>query len=84
VEAGSSTSTIALRFVECDEKGNRCLRVKLGHPVPGGHKYRDLVFQVGGLYARLTTLLCKKIIVAKLKEVNLLTKAMAQKGLFCQ
>jgi hypothetical protein len=44
----------------------------------------------------LKTLLCKKIIVAKSKEVktgwsnsrqvwqNLLRKAMAQKGLFCQ
>jgi hypothetical protein len=30
-----------------------------------GYKYRDLVLQTGGLDARLTTLLCKKIIVAK-------------------
>jgi hypothetical protein len=42
------------------------------------------------LDARLKTLLCKKIIVAKLKEVktgytwqNLLRKAMVEKGLFC-
>jgi hypothetical protein len=35
-----------------------------------GHKYKELVLQVGGLNARLTTLLCKKIIVAKSKEVK--------------
>jgi hypothetical protein len=38
------------------------------------------------LDARLTTLLCKKNILAKYKEVKLdfLGKAMAQKGLFCR
>jgi hypothetical protein len=37
----------------------------IGHPVPGGHKYsyRGLVLQVGGLDARLITLLCRKITV---------------------
>jgi hypothetical protein len=62
--------------------------------VTGGHKYRDLVLQVGGLDTRLTSLLCKKIIVAKSKEEktrwsnsrqiwqNLLRTAMAKKGCF--
>jgi hypothetical protein len=36
------------------------------------------------LVARLTTLLCKNIIVAKSKEVKRLMKAMAQKGLSYQ
>jgi hypothetical protein len=35
-----------------------------------GHKYRDVVHQVGGVDARLTTLLRKKIIVANSKEVK--------------
>jgi hypothetical protein len=39
---------VALRVVEGDEKGTRCLGVKLDQPVTGGHKYRDLVLQVGG------------------------------------
>jgi hypothetical protein len=38
VEAVSNTSTVALRVVG-DEKG---------HLVPGGYKYGDLAFQVGG------------------------------------
>jgi hypothetical protein len=42
----------------------------MGHPVTGGHKYRDLVLQVGGLDTRLTTLLSKRIIVEKSKEVK--------------
>jgi hypothetical protein len=42
----------------------------MGHPVPGGLKYRDVVVQIWGLDARLTTLLCKKIIVTKSKEVK--------------
>jgi hypothetical protein len=34
----------------------------LGHPVTGGHKYRDLVLQIGGLDAGLTDLaLLKKL-----------------------
>jgi hypothetical protein len=49
VEAGSNTSTVALQVVEGDEKGTECLGVKLGHPVPGGYKYRDLALQVGGV-----------------------------------
>jgi hypothetical protein len=28
--------------------GTQCLGVQLGHPVSGGHKYGDLVLQVGG------------------------------------
>jgi hypothetical protein len=47
VEAGSNTSTIALRDVGGDEKENQCLGVKLGHPVPGGYEYGDLALQVG-------------------------------------
>jgi hypothetical protein len=64
-----------------------------GNPVPGGHKHRDLVLKVGVFDARLTTLLCKKLTVAKSKELkpgwsnkqiwqDLLRKGMAQKGLF--
>jgi hypothetical protein len=63
----------------------------MGHPVTGGYKYMDLVLQVGGLDARLMTLLCKRIIFSKSKQVkttsiltDLLRKAMAQKGLFCR
>jgi hypothetical protein len=48
VEAGSNTSTVALRVVGGDEKGIQCLGVKLGHPVSGRYKYGDLVLQVGG------------------------------------
>jgi hypothetical protein len=33
VEAGSNTSTAALRVVEGEEKGTRCLGVQLDHPV---------------------------------------------------
>jgi hypothetical protein len=49
VEVGSNTSTVALRVVGGDEKGTQCRGVKLGHPVPGGYKYRDLALQVGGV-----------------------------------
>jgi hypothetical protein len=49
VEAGSNTSTVALRDVGGDEKGTQCLGTYLGHPVPGGYKYGDLVLQVGGV-----------------------------------
>jgi hypothetical protein len=35
-------------FVECDEKWTQCLGIKLGHPVIGKHKYRDLVLQFDG------------------------------------
>jgi hypothetical protein len=36
VEAGSNTSTVALRVVGGDEKGTQCLGVQPGNPVPGG------------------------------------------------
>jgi hypothetical protein len=49
VEAVSNNSTVALRFVGGDGKGTQCLGVKLGHPVSGGNKYRDLALQVGGV-----------------------------------
>jgi hypothetical protein len=49
VEAGYNTSTVALRVVEGDEKGTRCLGVSLGHPVTGGHKHRNLALQVGNM-----------------------------------
>jgi hypothetical protein len=45
VEAGSNTSTVALRVVGGDETGTQCLGVELGHPVPGGYKYGDLTLQ---------------------------------------
>jgi hypothetical protein len=48
VEVESNTSTAALRVVEGEEKGIRCLGVKLCHPVTGEHEYRHLVLQVGG------------------------------------
>jgi hypothetical protein len=70
VGEGWNNPTVALRVVEGDEKGTRCLGIQLGHPVTGGQKYRDLVLQVGGLDARLTTVICKKIIVTKSKEVK--------------
>jgi hypothetical protein len=41
VEAGSNTSTIALRVVGGDEKGTQC------NPVSGGYKDWDLVLRVG-------------------------------------
>jgi hypothetical protein len=40
------------------------------HTVTGKYKYRDLIFQIFALDARLTTLLCKNSIVAKSKEVK--------------
>jgi hypothetical protein len=39
----------------------------MGHPATGGHKYEDLVLQVGGWPQSLTTLVGKKIIAAKSK-----------------
>jgi hypothetical protein len=36
VEAGSNTSTVALRVVGGNEKGIQYLGIQLGHPVPGG------------------------------------------------
>jgi hypothetical protein len=47
VEAGSNTSTVALRVVGGDEKGTQCLGVELGHPIPGGYKYGDLALRLG-------------------------------------
>jgi hypothetical protein len=49
VEARSNTSTVALRVVGGDEKGNQCLGVSPGHSVTGGYKYGDLALQVGGV-----------------------------------
>jgi hypothetical protein len=49
VEAGYNTSTVALRVVRGDAKGTHCPGVNLGHPSPGGYKYRDLALQVGGV-----------------------------------
>jgi hypothetical protein len=48
VEEIYNTPTVALRVVVGDEKGIQCLGVELGHTVTGGHKYSDLVLQVGG------------------------------------
>jgi hypothetical protein len=42
MEAGSNTSIVHLRIIEC-------LGVYLGHPAPGGYKYGDLALQVGGV-----------------------------------
>jgi hypothetical protein len=49
VKVGSNTSTVALRVVGGDEKGTRCLEVQLGHSVPEGYKYGDLVLKVGAV-----------------------------------
>jgi hypothetical protein len=46
VEAGTNTSTVALRVVGGDEKGTQYLVVELGHPVPGGYKYGNIALQV--------------------------------------
>jgi hypothetical protein len=40
----------------------------VGHPITWGHKYKDLVLQVGGLDARLTTLLCKIIYCCEIQR----------------
>jgi hypothetical protein len=57
----------------------------VGHPVTGGHKYRDLVLQVLGLDTSIKNLLCARIIVTKSKEVkaecDLIESSMAQKEL---
>jgi hypothetical protein len=66
VEAGWNNPTLALRVVKDDEKGTRCLGVKLflgdinKEPWPSGW----------GLEPGLTILLCERIIVAKSKEVK--------------
>jgi hypothetical protein len=57
VEAGKNTSTIALQAVEGDEKE------------PGAWRYNWATL-VLGLYARLMTLLRKKITVAKSRGVK--------------
>jgi hypothetical protein len=49
VEAGWNTSAVAQRVVRGDEKGTHCPGVELGHLIPGGYKYGDLVLQVGGV-----------------------------------
>jgi hypothetical protein len=49
MEAGSNTSTVALRVVGRDEKGIRRLRVQFGYPVAEGYKYGDLALQIGGV-----------------------------------
>jgi hypothetical protein len=43
------TSTIVLRVIRGDGKGTLWSGVYLGHSVPGGYKYGDLAFQVGGV-----------------------------------
>jgi hypothetical protein len=68
MEAGSNASTIALRVVRGNEKRTQCLGVKLGHPVPGGNKYGDLVLQVEGISnLRLLNMVMRP---AGLKSVN--------------
>jgi hypothetical protein len=48
--------------------GTQCLGVQLGHPVSGGHKYKCLVFQVGGLGVGLTIQPCKKVLLRNPKR----------------
>jgi hypothetical protein len=61
VEVGQNTSTTALQVIEGDEKGTQC------HPVTGGQRSSPPGWM---LDRRPTTLLCKKITVAKSKEVK--------------
>jgi hypothetical protein len=49
VEAGSTTSTVALLVVGGDGKGTQYLGVWQGYPVPGWYKYGDLALQVEGV-----------------------------------
>jgi hypothetical protein len=49
VEAVYNTYTVAMRVVRGDNEGTQCPGVKLGYSVPGGYKYGDLAFQVGGV-----------------------------------
>jgi hypothetical protein len=49
MEEGSNTSIVALLVVGSDEKGTKYLGVQLGHTVPAGYEYGDLVLQVGGV-----------------------------------
>jgi hypothetical protein len=63
-------SIVALRVVESDEKGAWCLGVQLGHPVTGGHKYRDLFLQVWGLMQGCRPCSIKNITVSTPQEVN--------------
>jgi hypothetical protein len=48
VEAGYNTATVAMRVVRGGGKGTQYPGVCLSHPAPGGYKYGDLAFQVGG------------------------------------
>jgi hypothetical protein len=88
-----------LWVIEGDKKGTSCLRAQLGHRVTGGHKYIDLVFQVGGWTQDRWPCSVQKITVAKSKEVktrlsnsrrnkqvwkNLLRQVVAQKGALCR
>jgi hypothetical protein len=50
VEAGSNTSTVALRVVGSDEKGTHCRGAWPGHPVLGVYKYGMLTLHVGGVW----------------------------------
>jgi hypothetical protein len=45
---GGGLEYLRIRVPEGEETGTRCLGVKLGHPVTGGHKYKDRILQVGG------------------------------------
>jgi hypothetical protein len=49
VEAGWNTSTVVLRVVRGDVKKTQYPGLYLGHPVPGGYKYRDLALQARGV-----------------------------------
>jgi hypothetical protein len=46
VEVDYNISTVALKVVNGDENGSKCMGVKLCQLVTGGYKYRDLVPQV--------------------------------------
>jgi hypothetical protein len=67
VTAGCNIFTVALLVVEGDEKGIQCLGYNWATL---SLRDRDLVLHIGGLDARLTTLICEKIIVANSKGVK--------------
>jgi hypothetical protein len=49
VERRSNTSIVALQVAGGDEKGIQYLEIYPDHSVPGGYKYGDLAFHVGGV-----------------------------------
>jgi hypothetical protein len=82
-------NTVALRVVQDNEKGTKCLGVELGHPATGRRKYRDLA------YEELRPFSVRKYITSKSVKVKaewfnsrqmcqkFLMQVMAHKALLC-